>query len=175
MDDTKPTLQESAMRYGTIMGLFWAFKFVLIPIGFKIPIIHIVFFILTIFVPILGYIFAKRYRTNCCENRISFVTALSFTLFMYMFASLLVAVVHYIYFQYIDNGFIFSQWLNLINQSASMTDSQEYLQTINQLKDAMKVVMSLSPIELTFQLITQNVFYGLLMALPTAALILRKK
>ena len=33
MTNYKPTLQECAMRYGTGMGLLWAFKFMLFPLG----------------------------------------------------------------------------------------------------------------------------------------------
>ncbi len=175
MNDRKLTLQECAMRFGTIMGLFWAFKFVLLPIGFIIPIFHIVFLGLTIFVPILGFIFATRYRKTYCDNIISFGQAFSFTLFMFMFASLLVALVHYIYFQYVDNQFILTQWLSLMEQTKSMNNSPEYIQTLTQLEDAVKQIAALSPIELTFQLLTQNVFYGLLMALPIAAIVTRKK
>ena len=97
MTERKPTLQECAMRYGTGMGLLWSFKFMLFPLGLRIPFLLLLFIVLTLGVPILGYIFAKKYRERYCNNAISFGKALLFTIFMYMFASLFVAVVHYIY------------------------------------------------------------------------------
>ena len=37
MEDKPKTLQEHAMRFGTMMGIFWIIKFSFLPIGFKIP------------------------------------------------------------------------------------------------------------------------------------------
>ncbi len=57
MTSNKPmTLQQHAMRFGTLMGLFWILKFILLPVGFTIPLLQLLFLLLTLFVPILGYI-----------------------------------------------------------------------------------------------------------------------
>ena len=53
MTNYKPTLQECAMRYGTGMGLLWAFKFMLFPLGLRIPFLQLLFIVLTIGVPFL--------------------------------------------------------------------------------------------------------------------------
>lgn len=113
MTNYKPTLQECAMRYGTGMGLLWAFKFMLFPLGLRIPFLQLLFIVLTIGVPFLGYIFAKKFRERHCDGSITFSRAFLFTTFMYMFASLFVAVVHYIYFRYIDGGFVFEAYRSI--------------------------------------------------------------
>lgn len=51
MTNYKSTLQECAMRYGTGMGLLWAFKFMLFPLGLRIPFLQLLFIVLTIGVP----------------------------------------------------------------------------------------------------------------------------
>ena len=116
MTNYKPTLQECAMRYGTGMGLLWAFKFMLFPLGLRIPFLQLLFIVLTIGVPFLGYIFAKKFRERYCDGNINFSRGFLFTTFMYMFASLFVAVVHYIYFRYIDGGFVFDAYRSILNQ-----------------------------------------------------------
>lgn len=130
MTNYKPTLQECAMRYGTGMGLLWAFKFMLFPLGLRIPFLQLLFIVLTIGVPFLGYIFAKKFRERHCGGSITFSRAFLFTTFMYMFASLFVAVVHYIYFRYIDGGFVFEAYRSILNQfketaGAELTTSLE--------------------------------------------------
>lgn len=60
MTERKPTLQECAMRYGTGMGLLWSFKFMLFPLGLRIPFLLLLFIVLTLGVPILGYILLKN-------------------------------------------------------------------------------------------------------------------
>ena len=54
MPTDKPiTLQEHAMRFGTFMGIFWIFKFIFLPLGFTIPLLQLLFVLLTLFVPVL--------------------------------------------------------------------------------------------------------------------------
>ena len=145
MTERKPTLQECAMRYGTGMGLLWSFKFMLFPLGLRIPFLLLLFIVLTLGVPILGYIFAKKYRERYCNNAISFGKALLFTIFMYMFAS-----------------------------QFKTTAQAELLPSIDQLQEAFDMVAALTPLQITFQLISNNIFYGMLIAIPTALLIMRK-
>ncbi len=161
MTNYKPTLQECAMRYGTGMGLLWAFKFMLFPLGLRIPFLQLLFIVLTIGVPFLGYIFAKKFRERHCDGSITFSRAFLFTTFMYMFASLFVAVVHYIYFRYIDGGFVFEAYRSILNQFKE-TAGAELTTSLNQFEEAIDLLSGLTPLEMTFQLISQNMFYGML-------------
>ena len=72
MTENRSTLQEYAMRYGTAMGIFWACKFVLFPLGMNMPLLLLFFFILTLAVPVLGYVFARKYREQQCEGTLNF-------------------------------------------------------------------------------------------------------
>ena len=99
------------MHFGTYMGIYWILKFILFPLGFHIPFLSLLFVILTLSVPFIGYHYAKMYRDKICGGSIQFSHAMLFTIFMYMFASLLVAVAHYAYFQFIDHGFIINSYI----------------------------------------------------------------
>ena len=114
MTDKKPTLQESAMRYGTLMGIFWTLKFVLFPAGMSMPVLLMAFFLLTLIVPVAGFFFVRQYRDRECEGVLNFSRAFLFTSFMYMFAALFTAVAHYIYFRYIDHGMIIATYQDML-------------------------------------------------------------
>lgn len=174
MTKNQPTLQEHAMRYGTAMGIFWACKFALFPLGMNMPLLLIFFFILTMSVPVLGYLFARRFRDLQCEGSITFSRAYLFTAFMYMFASLFVALIHYLYFRYMDNGLIVGTYQEMVNQMATIAtaDMQE---SMEQFRTALDILSNLSPLEMTLQLLTQNVFYCTLLAIPTGLLVMRNK
>ena len=174
MTENKSTLQEYAMRYGTAMGLFWTCKFILFPMGMNMPILLAFFFILTIFVPILGYIFVRKYREQQCGGILNFSKAYIFTIFMYMFAALFVAVIHYLYFRYMDNGLIVNTYQGMIDQMATVSTG-DMKESLDQFRTALDMVSSLSPLEITMQLLTQNVFYCSILAIPTALLVMRNK
>lgn len=173
MTNPKITLQECAMRYGTAMGLFWTFKFMLFPLGLRMPLLQLVFLVLTLGVPVLGYLLAKRFRERDCAGSLSFGRAFLFTTYMYLFASILVAVTHYIYFRYLDQGFIFATYRDMIEQFRGLAQA-ETLTSLDQLSQAIDTLAGLTPIQLTLQLISQNVFYGVFLALPTALLVMRR-
>ncbi|HJC93445.1 MAG TPA: DUF4199 domain-containing protein [Candidatus Phocaeicola excrementigallinarum] len=169
------TLQEQAMYFGTCMGLFWIFKFIFLPTGFTVPLLQLLFILMTLFVPVLGYIYARRYRNTCCGGSISFLKAFAFTVFMYMFASLLTAVAHYVYFRFIDNGYLVNTYISTLESMDTSALTEEMKESVRQLTDALGVISSLSPLEMALQLLSQNFFYGVLLALPTALLTMKRK
>lgn len=172
MDDRKTNLQKYAMQYGTYMGLYWIFKFAFFPLGLKMPFLELLFMVLTLAVPVWGYIGVRRFRNKYCGGCLSFGQAFVFCFMMYMFASILTAVGHYIYFRYIDNGYLcdtYDQLLRQFGKIEGMTALAEQMDT------ALNTFRQLSPIRITMQFVSQNMFYGCLMALPTALLAMRRK
>ena len=168
------SLQQTAMYFGTLMGLFWIIKFTFLPLGFTIPLLQLLFVLLTFFVPILGYLYARKFRNRYCGGSITFSRAFAFTVLMYLFAALLAAVAHYIYFRYIDNGFLIDSYIGR-PEAMKPTATEELKESIDQFIEGFSLISSLSPIQLTFQLISQNFLYGTLLALPTALLVMRRK
>ena len=94
------------MIFGTYMGLFWILKFILVPLGLTSPFLLLLFICLTICVPFMGYYYTKLYRNRVCDGSITFFHAWLFNVFMYVCASLLTSAAHYVYFAFIDQGYI---------------------------------------------------------------------
>ena len=173
MIDKKRNFQEDAMRYGTLMGIFWTVKFVLFPLGMQSPLLLMAFFLLTLIVPVVGFFFARQYRDRECGGALTFGRAFLFTSFMYLFAALFVTIAHYIYFQFMDHGMIVNTYQGMLDQMGAVaTDDMKV--SLDQFQQALDIIASLSPLEICIQLITQNVFYCTLIALPTALLVMRK-
>ena len=120
MTEKRKNFQEAAMRYGTVMGIFWTLKFVLFPLGMQSPLLLMAFFLLTLIVPIVGFFLVRQYRDRECEGVLTFSRAFLFTSFMYLFAALFVTIAHYIYFRYMDNGLIISTYQDMLNQMSGI-------------------------------------------------------
>lgn len=172
MTEKKRNFQEDAMRYGTIMGIFWTLKFVLFPMGMTMPLLLMAFFLLTLIVPVAGFFLVRQYRDKECQGILSFSRAFLFTSFMYLFAALFATIVHYIYFRFMDNGLIVNTYQDMLNQMSTMA-TDDLKPSLEQFQQALDIIATLSPLEISIQLITQNIFYCTLIALPTAILVMR--
>lgn len=173
MAEVKTNLRGYAMQYGTYMGIYWILKFIFFPMGLNDNLLGRIFVILTLGVPVLGYVYVRRFRDRYCEGYISFFKAFAFCFLMYMFASILTAVAHYIYFQYIDNGFM----IRSFELSLQQAEKVKYMAPlVERMSAALDVLPQLSPIRLTLELILQNILYaGLLVSFPTALLVMRRR
>lgn len=174
MEEEKINLQKYAMRYGTYMGLFWMVKFFFFPAGLTNPLLMLLFVLCTLAVPFIAYFMARSFRDKYCGGVIRFSQAWVFVTFMYLFAALLTAIAHYIYFAYLDQGYLVNTYSSLIEEMRNMKleGVEEYLK---QMEQVLEVVRNLSPIEMVVQLLSQNVIYGSILALPVAFLVRRKK
>ena len=173
MTEKKRNFQEDAMRYGTVMGIFWTLKFVLFPLGMQSPLLLMAFFLLTLIVPVVGFFLVRQYRDKECGGTLTFSRAFLFTSFMYLFAALFVTIAHYIYFRYLDNGLIVSTYQDMLTQMAAVASTDDMKASLDQFQQALDIIAQLSPGEISIQLITQNIFYCTLLALPTALLVKR--
>lgn len=161
------------MHFGTYMGIYWILKFILFPLGLTIPFLLFLFVALTLGAPFMGYYYARMFRNKICGGYIGFLQAWLFTVFMYLFAAMLTAVVHYIYFRYIDHGFICQTYASMLNEitKTQLPGMESY---IEQIKNMIDLISSLTPIDITLQLLSNNVFYGTLLAIPTALFVMKR-
>jgi hypothetical protein len=173
MSENRINIQRYAMVFGTYMGIYWIIKFICFPLGFTNPFFSLLFLGLTIAVPFMGYRYARIFRDKACNGTITFLQSWLFMVFMYMFAALLAAVAHFIYFRFIDNGFVINsltQQIDLI--PAEMPQFDAYA---DQIKEAFDIMRTLTPIEITMQLLSQNFLYCSILSLITAPFVIRNK
>ena len=123
-------------------------------------------------VPFIGYHYVKMYRDKICGGSIQFSHAVLFTIFMYMFASLLVAVAHYAYFQFIDHGFIVNSYIQLWDEL--MANTPALIENKEVIKETIDTARSLTSINITMQLLSWDVFWGSILAIPTALMVMKK-
>lgn len=170
MAENRGYMQRYAMLFGTYMGGFWILKFILFPVGLSVPFLLFLFMGLTLCVPY----YARMYRNQVCGGGISFLHAWVFTVFMYMFAALLAAVAHYIYFRFIDHGYVINTCETMVDTLAqsNMPGMDSYIATY---QEALETARLLSPIDITLQMISSNVFWGSILAFPTALFVMRRK
>lgn len=181
MTTNRISIQKNAMTYGTYMGLFWIAKFILFPLGFSYSLLFLLFFALTIAVPFICYKMTKNFRDTKLNGSINWFQAWAFNLFVFLFAALLTGVAHYTYFQFIDYGYIIESYdkvltaAKLQTKSMSLEDSGTQLQDqFTQVQTMINSFRNIKPIEIVYQLFTQNIFWGNILALFIAFIVPKK-
>lgn len=170
-------MQRYAMLFGAYMSILWICKFIF----FFLPalqgpndVLFLLFILATLFVPFLGYYYAKRYRDLACEGVISFASAWLFTAFMYVCAALLTSIVHYVYFRYFDQGYVIGQLRAIIDAipTEEVPLAASYMETMDNNIDMLE---TLTPFDIMITMLVQNIYYGVWLSLFTALFVMRRE
>lgn len=167
-------MMQGAMRAGTVMGVFWIVKFVFFPLGLGNLFLLTLFGVLTCAVPFIGYRLTRIYRDRSMGGQMSFLQAWVFGMWMYLFASMLAAVAHFVYFSFIDHGYVLGYYQNTIDAFAAAVPAGEKA-LVEQMQLALDVFYQFTPTDIVWQLLSQNVFYGSIIALITAPVVMRRR
>lgn len=111
-----------AADYGLILGAYFAFFYLLQVFVKGNVIINLLNTASVIATPFLCYYLSKRYRDRAMGGFIRFGQVWSFGLWLYLFAGLIMSVVYFVHFQYINPDFI----SETINQSLLMLEKMNY-------------------------------------------------
>lgn len=167
MEENNRLLLKGAMHYGLIMGIYWVLKYLLFMFSGFMPMLQVLYLFLTLLVPVVGYQLTRRYRTEI-GGKISFFHAWRFGMMLYFFAAMVVSLEHFVFYQFIAPPDFLQ---NTISQALAMLkDTQMNSALIETLGKA-----NLTPIHMAIQGIFNNMFYGILLSVPVAALLSNSK
>ena len=165
MEENKNLLLKGAMTYGLAMGIYWVVKYIFFIFSVSVPSLSLAYWLLTLAVPFIAYYMTKRYRQDI-GGRISFFHAWRFGTMLYFFSALIVSLEYFVFYQFIaPPDFV----ANAIGQLTTvLKDSQVSSEMIDSLSK-----IRISPIHMAIQGIFNNVFYGIILSIPVAALLCR--
>lgn len=165
MEENKNLLLKGAMTYGLAMGIYWVVKYIFFIFSVSVPSLSLVYWLLTLAVPFIADYMTKRYRHDI-GGRISFFHAWRFGTMLYFFAALIVSLEYFVFYQFIaPPDFV----ANAIGQlTTALKDSQVNSDMLDSLSN-----IRISPIHMAIQGIFNNVFYGIILSIPVAALLCR--
>lgn len=112
----------------------------------------------------------NSFRNYALDGIISFRRGLVFSIYTFFYATLLFAVLQYVYFRYFDHGAMMNMLLHNVNiiEEAYKNADANLRQTVDDLKRGTELIGELTPIELAFIFMMQNLFIGVILSLPIA-------
>lgn len=115
----------------------------------------------------------QRFRNEALDGAISFRRALVFSCLTFFYASMIFALVQYVYFRFLDHGLFLT---NIVNQAGLLAEvyKQNGMPTTD-ITEGLTLMGQLSPIELAFLFMMQNIFIGWVVSLPVALFCKKKQ
>ena len=165
MEENKGLLLKCAMSYGLAMGIYWVIKYLFLIFGYSIPSLIFIYEGLSLAVPLIAYYLTKRYRQDI-GGSISFFHAWRFGIMLYFFAALIVSIEHFIFFQFIAPP-------DFLNNT--MTQAIVALKNADFNSEVIEASADQRPSHMAIQGIFNNIFYGIILSIPVAALVCRKQ
>lgn len=158
-------LKAFARQDALLLALLWAASFACIMLLNA----GLIGNILAIATPFLVGYRLKAFRTEALFGVISFRRAYAYSLYVFIYASLVFALVQYAYFQFLDNGAFANLITTTMKQLAPVYEQQ------GKIKNSMDVVTMITPVHWAFIFMMQNLAIGAIVSLPIALIGKRKR
>lgn len=153
---------------GALVALFWIVSFVMYVAGMSSPMLMMAGMIAGIASPFFAAARLKRLRERVLGGTLGFRRAWLYAAHVFFYASLLFAAAQFVYFTFIDKGFLATRLMEVMNepQTRAMLDANGLTTAMN---EAFTELQKMRPIDIALNYLTTNILTGFVLALPVAA------
>lgn len=163
---------EQLKAYARIDGLItfglWILSFACFVGEFNYPALGLVSMLTALTSVFIVAIRVRRYRDMVVEGAISLRRSYFYCLLVFAYSSLLFAAAQYVYFQFIDNGYIVSVYSEMTGTPEFKALMSAYGVSHDEINTAIDGLSNLRPIDLAFQFFTTNIVIGTIISFPIA-------
>lgn len=152
---------------GAWLALVWVASFGCSIAGLMDPLLTFVSLALAVMSP---FFVAKRlrvYRDTVRRGVLSFKRGWAFALLVFFYGSVLLAVAQYVYFAFMDKGFM----VKMLSDALSAPETAQMMAQSGMsdlFSTSVQQLQSMRPIDISLQFLTTNIFLGMLLSLPIA-------
>ncbi len=158
---------------GAIVGGLWVLSFAFFIGEFYNPLFGFAMMFVGVFSLVFAAMRLKRYRDNVAGGAITFGRALLYSMLVYFYAALLMAAGQFVYFQFIDGGFLVSQYAEMVASVEYKAMLSAYGATTDDMQVLIDNLAALRPIDIALQFFTANIILGFFVSLPIAVMMKR--
>ena len=162
-------LKAFARQDGALLSLLWIGGFICYIQGLTNPLLAMVSVMLIVVSPFYAANRLRHFRDYARDGLISFLRGYAYMILIFFYAGLLLAVVLFVYFNFIDQGYLISKFTEMMATEESRQALSMYGLT-NQMDEALKEIATLRPIDFAVNMLTINITTGLLLGIPVAAI-----
>ena len=166
-------LKAFARQDGALLSLLWIGAMACYILGLSNPILGMIAMLLIIASPFYAANRLRHFRDDVREGIISFMRAYGYTVFTYFYAGLLLAVAVFVYFHFMDNGYLLGKLMDALNTEEGRQVVKAYGMA-DEISQSMAELAMMRPIDYALNMLTVIISTGFILGLPTAALMRRE-
>ena len=181
-------LRAFARQDGALLSLLWIGSFACYIQGLTYPSLGMAAILLAIMSPFFAANRLRHFRDYAREGFITFkrgyaytvmsyfyagLLGYAYTVMSYFYAGLLLAVAIYVYFEYMDNGYL----LGVLSSVMASEEGKKVLELYgmkDQMQQEMQALYDMRPIDFAVNMLTISIMAGFFLGLPIAALMRRE-
>ena len=163
-----------ARQDGALLALLWIGASLLYLMGLSNQMLGLAAIMLLCYTPFFVGGRLRNFRDYGREGIISFRRGYAYTVMVFFYGGVLLAVAHYLYFAFMDKGFLLSQFSQVISSDEGQQMLKQYGMT--QLADqSLQEMANIRPIDYALNMLTVNIVLGFILGVPISLIMQRTK
>ena len=165
-------LKAFARQDGALLFLLWLATSLLYILGVSNQMLGMAAIMLMIYTPFFVGERLRKFRDYGREGIISFKRGYAYTILVFFYGGILFAVAEYLYFAYMDKGFLFTQFSQVLMSEEGQQLLDQY--GMRQMADEKLMEMANTrPIDYALNMLTVNISIGFILGLPISLILQR--
>ena len=165
-------LKAFARQDGALLSLLWVGGFACYVMGLANPLLGMAAVLLIVVSPFYAAKRLRHFRDYARNGIISFRRGYAYTVMTFFYAGLLLAAAMFVYFNFMDHGYLLGQFTTMLNSAEGQQALQMYGMK-EQMAEGLKELADMRPIDYALNMLTINIMTGCLLGIPIALLMQR--
>ena len=167
-------LKAYARQDGFFLALLWTASFACYILGVTNHIMEMLALALAITTPFFVAGRLRKFRDEGREGLISFGRSYAYTIFVFFYGAVLLAVVQFLYFAYMDNGYLLSSFSKMLSTEEGRAMVSQYGMT-QMVEEGLAEMASIRPIDYALNILTMNIMIGFVLGIPIGLVMQRSE
>ena len=159
---------------GALLFVVWVASFACYVVGLTNPLFTMLAFVLMVISPFFVCKRLGKFRDEGRGGIISMSRGWMYSIYVFFYASILLALALYVYFAYIDQGYLMLMFTQALS-SPEMKQMLEQSGLQQAMKDGLDTMGQMRPIDYALNVLTVNIMAGIVLGLPIGALMQRRQ
>ena len=166
-------LKAYARQDGFFLALLWIACFAGYIIGLTSQFMALASMLMVITTPFFVANRLKKFRDEGREGVISFGRSYAYTIFVFFYGAVLLAVAQYLYFAYMDNGYLVNSFAKMMTSEEGRMMLEQYGMT-KMVDESLAEMAATRPIDYALNILTINISLGFILGVPIGLIMQRR-